>query len=76
MEDFWAPEGFLQHKHEEETEKTEEVVFHVGLSVGQRVARALKCKTCGGVEFFVAQAEYYTAIKCTTCLWEACVHDG
>lgn len=36
----------------------------------------LECGECGGDEFNVGTASWYTAIRCTTCGWELCVHEG
>lgn len=50
--------------------------FHVGQVYEDTPAAQLKCKHCGGVNFHAAQGSYFTALRCPTCLWEVCVHDG
>jgi ribosomal protein S27E len=34
------------------------------------------CLGCHGTTFAVGRASYYTAIRCMTCGWEECIHDG
>lgn len=34
------------------------------------------CGGCGGLQFEVGCGSYYTAIRCTNCGIEQCVHDG
>lgn len=41
-----------------------------------RAATQKKCKLCGGVEFHVAQREYFTAVRCVKCKWEMRIHEG
>ena len=55
-------------------ETTEE--FKEGQCYTATGARVIKCKICSSTEFNVAVDSYYTAIRCVTCLWEECVHDG
>lgn len=50
--------------------------FHIGQSYDRVPATQLKCKICGGLEFHVATGTHYTAMRCPTCLWELCIHDG
>lgn len=50
--------------------------FHVGQSYEQVPAVRLCCKGCGGLHFSVAQGDYFTAIRCETCAWEARIHEG
>lgn len=50
--------------------------LHIGQFADNNAARVLECTICGGRDFNVGQASCFTAIRCTTCEWEACVHDG
>jgi hypothetical protein len=50
--------------------------FHVGQSYVDIPVPKLVCAKCGGDKFLVGSAEYSTAIKCPTCLWEHVIHDG
>ena len=50
--------------------------FHIGQCYTDTAAVTLACKKCGGREFNVASADYYTAIRCVKCEWEALVHAG
>jgi len=36
----------------------------------------LMCTSCGSFEFNVGRGTYYTAIRCSKCGWEECLHDG
>lgn len=51
-------------------------LFHIGQCYEAEPARVLRCKTCDSSQFRVGQGSYYTAIKCPTCGWEMCIHDG
>ena len=51
-------------------------LFHIGQSYEEVPASKTVCTDCGGSEFYVGQGSYFTAIKCTTCEWEICVHQG
>jgi len=53
----------------------EETVFNVG-GCDYVPAETLKCKKCGSKSFNVGRGKLFTAIKCTNCGWEACIHDG
>lgn len=55
---------------------TDEPKFHIGQSYDKEPAKALKCTQCGGNQFYVGTGHCFTAIKCTTCEWEMCIHDG
>jgi len=50
-------------------------LFHVGSSK-KDIAVTAHCKKCGGKEFNVGSADYWTGIKCTTCGYEVCIHEG
>ncbi len=51
-------------------------LFHVGQCYEKSVAETVRCLGCGGKKFYVGQGSYFTAIKCVTCRWEHCIHDG
>lgn len=50
------------------------------LNVGQRYeavgASILKCRSCGSTQFQVGSSSYFTAIRCFTCMYEVCIHEG
>jgi hypothetical protein len=50
--------------------------FHVGQGYEKKAAREVGCAICGGREFNVGAGSYYTAIRCVSCRWEVCFHDG
>lgn len=50
--------------------------FHIGQSYEKTAPRKLVCKICGGDGFIVGQGPWFTAIKCLTCEWESCIHEG
>ena len=50
--------------------------FHIGQSYDEKKAQQIKCHKCGCTEFNVAQGNYYTAIRCSSCEWECCIHEG
>ena len=50
--------------------------FHIGQCYDKQPAKQIMCKKCGGNKFHVAQGSYYTAIRCSHCMWEMCIHDG
>ncbi len=57
-------------------EKVDEPKFHIGQVYTDGPAKALRCLVCGGNKFYVGRDEWYTAVKCVTCEWELCIHDG
>lgn len=50
--------------------------FHVGQSYEHKVVRTLICRKCRGATFNVGQGNHYTAMRCVTCKWEICIHEG
>lgn len=36
----------------------------------------LICRICGSNKWIVGKASYFTAVKCSNCDYECCVHDG
>lgn len=50
--------------------------FHVGQEYVDQPVPMFKCKSCGGTEFNVGSADYFTAIRCPKCGWESCIHEG
>ena len=51
-------------------------LFHIGQSYEDKPARYVYCKICGGVNFNVGRGSYFTAIKCISCDYELCIHEG
>lgn len=57
-------------------ELTNEPAFHIGQSYERKPAAPIRCTQCKGTEFNVAKGVYFTGIRCITCGWETCVHEG
>jgi len=57
-------------------ELKEDKLFNIGISDEDPPAKTTYCKKCGGNEFNVGKATYWTGIKCVKCGWEICVHEG
>jgi len=51
-------------------------VFHVGQGYDEKPASLLRCKKCGGDRFQVGQGDHFTAVRCVTCEYEVCIHEG
>ena len=85
MEYFYDPKKVVDRIPEEYVDPivVEEFVvakkdglFHIGQSYKEEVADTVFCKHCGGKEFNVGTGDYFTAIRCVTCHYEICIHDG
>lgn len=50
--------------------------FHIGQCYAEVPAEKLRCVKCKGDRFEIASEEYFTAVRCPTCLYEVCIHDG
>jgi len=50
--------------------------FQIGQIYDDRPVTTLSCAKCGSDEFMVGQGSYFTAIRCPSCKWELCIHDG
>jgi ribosomal protein L37E len=68
--------GVQYYTSEDFVEEMEDGLFSIGQSYDETPAKTLVCKRCGGNQFNVGQGGYFTAIKCVTCQYEVCVHDG
>jgi len=74
-ESYKKPEGYNSYTNPIIKPSTEDE-FHIGQCYEEEPASRLECKVCGSKQFIVGQGSYYTALKCPTCLWEICIHDG
>lgn len=79
MKDFYNPKNIGNYKYDfgsnfVASEQRNE--FHIGQSYEEKTCETLYCKHCGSDKFKVGQADYFTALKCTTCEYEICIHDG
>jgi len=50
--------------------------FRVGQVYERQPAVRQRCAGCGGERFELAQGDYFTAVRCPACGWEACIHEG
>ena len=50
--------------------------FLKGQGYTKKKAQMFECTKCGDSKFEVGQDDYFTAIRCVKCKWEACIHDG
>jgi len=50
--------------------------FSIGQVYEDKPAARISCQFCGGTQFIMGAASYFTAIKCPTCQWEVCLHEG
>lgn len=50
--------------------------FHIGQIYDEEPAETYICKKCGADKFIVGAGDYFTALKCTNCGWEMCIHEG
>jgi hypothetical protein len=81
--EWWHPQGLPEPNEWDDKEmiplsaftQTDEH-FHIGQSYEEEPAKVIACRTCGGKRFNVATGSYYTAIKCISCEWEQCIHNG
>lgn len=64
-----------ENTHLDYLEETEQLI-NIGQSYSKKKAAILKCKFCGTTTFTVAQGDCFTAVKCNTCEYEVCIHDG
>jgi hypothetical protein len=80
--DEGPPEGALDAFPEDDTARpvcyrtTEDRPFHIGPSYDKPPVQMIVCVKCGGSSFEVGKAAFYTAIRCVTCQWEVCTHEG
>lgn len=74
-ESYKEPEGYNSYNNPIVKFSTEDE-FHIGQSYEKEPAARIECKVCGSKQFIVGTASYYTALKCPTCLWEICIHEG
>jgi hypothetical protein len=54
----------------------EDETFIIGQCYESEAATTLSCKKCSNTAFRVGRGDYYTAIKCTACDWQLCIHEG
>ena len=50
--------------------------FEIGQSYEDTPAKTLVCKFCGSDKFKVGVGDYFTALKCETCEYQICIHEG
>lgn len=56
--------------------KPDDETFSIGQCYDKEAATTLCCRKCKSTEFNVGAGSYYTAVKCTSCDWQLCIHDG
>ena len=68
---------YQQPEYDEVIEELEgDETFIIGQVYEDVAATTLCCKKCKNTAFRVGRGSYYTAIKCTACDWQLCIHDG
>lgn len=73
----WTPkDGYVECYGEDFYNEIDDDTFHIGQSYMDTNVNKYVCKTCNGDKFYFGQKEYFSAIKCVTCGWETCVHEG
>lgn len=50
--------------------------FSIGQGYTRKKCKTILCKECNSDKFIVGVDDWFTAIKCPTCGWEVCIHDG
>lgn len=70
------PEEFKNQRYGLDILRDSNELFHCGQSYTKRVASVIECRVCKGKEFNVARDSYWTGVRCVTCKYEVCVHDG
>lgn len=50
--------------------------FHIGSQMDDDAATTIRCRLCGAFDFNVGVGQYFTAIRCSKCGWEECIHSG
>jgi hypothetical protein len=73
--DWWPPDSG-ETLYDFYVQVPSDDTFHIGQSYSKKAAPTIACKHCGGLEFNVGSGEYYTAIRCVKCKWEALLHNG
>lgn len=51
-------------------------IFTTGPSGDDIPCSTCYCKRCGGNTFYVGKGDWFTSVKCVTCNYEICVHEG
>ena len=64
------------YPNESLVENIENGDFRIGQCYDDSPAKTYKCKLCGSTEFIVGRGDYFTGIKCGTCKYEICIHEG
>ena len=76
---IYDPKGIVKSKYPSKDDylgEKKEVEFTVKQSYEDTPASTLVCKHCGNDQFKVAQASYFTAVKCVNCEYEIWIHKG
>jgi len=73
MSRYIEKDGIFDNLYKIEEESS---TFHLKQSYDEHFAKRLICKECNGDKFNVGAGDRYTAIKCVTCEWEQCIHEG
>lgn len=73
--DCWDKNKGYFHSQEPEYSIVDNDLFHIGQGYDNRAAQQIKCN-CGCDKFYVGEGDYYTAIKCSNCELELCIHEG
>lgn len=72
--DFYSPDKAINK--DDLLEYVQDGLFRIGQIYEDQPAETAICKKCKGKEFNIGSGSYYTAIRCTKCGWQYCLHEG
>lgn len=81
MKDSYTKEKGIFNRFEEEDDSSPHKLsknsnFHIGQDYVDTPIPKIECIKCGGDKFEVGTAGYFTGIRCPSCGWECCIHEG
>lgn len=68
--------SYIESFEDPYTKIEDDETFHIGQSYEDMAATTIACAYCGGRTFNVGVGSCFTAIRCPSCEWEACIHEG
>ena len=73
---FWKPDDLDTKLQDFDVIEDTDEKFHIGQEYTTRPDTKIRCVLCHGDKFEVGRGNYHTAIRCVTCQWELCIHEG